>query len=293
MDELEALILAGSKHSDILRRKVEELRMKSRKDIEPPDARAVYDGGEGELFELLMGEQIHVGGLDSSVGLADAGGIGTGQSGVDLCCCNGAGMRFLVRFRGVASMTGVDISETVVERGRQRCATEGSSERIRFVLADACESGLPSESADFIWGEDAWVYVPDKPRLISEAARIVKPGGTIAFTEWVEGPAGLAEGEAEQLLRSLRLPNIQDIPGYTALLEKNDCHVLEAVDTGRFADSIDLYIRLIETQFKYDALQILGFDAELLLGTTAWFRWLAELARADKIAQARFVARRH
>ena len=76
-------------------------------------------------------------------------------------------------------------------------------------------------------------------------------------------------------------------------MEKNDCHVLEAVDTGRFADSIDLYIRLIETQFKYDALQILGFDAELLLGTTAGFRWLAELARANKITQARFVALRH
>ena len=30
----------------------------------------------------------------------------------------------------------------------------------------------------------------DKKRLIAEAARLVKPGGTIAFTDWVEGPAG-------------------------------------------------------------------------------------------------------
>ena len=59
-----------------------------------------------------------------------------------------------------------------------------------FVLADVCASGLPAATADFVWGEDAWCYVVDKPRLVAEAARLVKPGGTIAFTDWVEGPAG-------------------------------------------------------------------------------------------------------
>ena len=40
--------------------------------------------------------------------LAERAGIGAGMSGIDLCCCNGAGMRFLLRFRGVERMTGVD-----------------------------------------------------------------------------------------------------------------------------------------------------------------------------------------
>ena len=265
--------------------------MPEARDIGSADVAALYDGVDGDLFELVMGEQIHLGGFDASLELAEAAGIGAGQTGVDLCCCNGAGMRFLVRFRGVASMTGVDVSKTVVERGRRRCEEEGSSDQIRFVLADACRSGLPDRSADFVWSEDAWVYVPDKTRLISEAARIVVPGGTIAFTDWVEGPERLG-AEAQPLLEALRFPNVQDIEGYKSALEKNDCVVRTAEDTGRFASCMDLYVSLIETQLKYDALRVLGFDTERLAATIAGFKALRDLARAGKIAQARFVARR-
>jgi SAM-dependent methyltransferase len=54
--------------------------------------------------------------------------------------------------------------------------------------------------ADFIWGEDAWCYVTDKPKLIAEAERLVRGGGVIAFADWVEGPTGLSMGEAQRFL---------------------------------------------------------------------------------------------
>jgi hypothetical protein len=72
------------------------------------DVQQVYSGPEGRLWELVMGEQIHIGGFASSMDLATRAGIGEGQGGVDLCCCNGAGMRFLVKYRQVRSMHGVD-----------------------------------------------------------------------------------------------------------------------------------------------------------------------------------------
>ena len=82
-------------------------------------------------------------------------------------------------------MTGVDATETVVNRGRQRCQEEGLADRIRFVLGDVTNSGLPAASADFVWGEDAWCYVVDKPTLIAEAARLIKRGGRLALpTGW-------------------------------------------------------------------------------------------------------------
>ncbi len=62
--------------------------------------------------------------------------IGAGLEGVDLCCCNGAGIRFLVKFCGVASMRGVNATAKVVERGWQRCQALGMAEKIRFTLAD-------------------------------------------------------------------------------------------------------------------------------------------------------------
>jgi SAM-dependent methyltransferase len=189
-------------------------------------------------------------------------------------------------------MTGVDATGSIVERGRHRCREEGLEERIRFVLADACASGLPDGEADFVWGEDAWCYVSDKGKLIAEAVRIVKPGGTIAFTDWVEGPAGLSDPEAGIFLQGMRFDNVQDIAGYRTLLEKNGCQVIEASDTGRFAPYLDLFVKMVEMQLTYDALKILGFDREQLDLVVQGFRLFADLARDDKIAQGRFIARK-
>jgi len=119
------------------------------------DVQNVYSGPEGDLWELIMGQQIHIGGFASSTDLAEKAGIGSDTKGVDFCCCNGAGMRFLVRFRNVAKMTGVDATKKVIELGKKRCQQEGLSNKISFVLADVTDSGLDDECADFVWSEDA------------------------------------------------------------------------------------------------------------------------------------------
>src|SRR3974390_1544359 len=100
-------------------------------------------GPEGDLGELVMGEQIHIGGFQSSMDLAKRAGIGPGMQGIDLCCCTGAGMRFLVKFCGVASMRGVDATFKVVERGRERCQALGLDKQTSFTLANVCDTGLP------------------------------------------------------------------------------------------------------------------------------------------------------
>lgn len=64
---------------------------------------------------------------------------------------------------------GCGATEKVVARGRERCRAEGLESQISFTLADVCDSGLPSASVDFVWGEDAWCYVVDKAELIAEA----------------------------------------------------------------------------------------------------------------------------
>lgn len=266
--------------------------MKSIPNVDLKDVTAVYNGQEGDLWELLMGQQIHIGGFKSSMDLSERAGIAPGMRGVDLCCCNGAGMRFLVRFRQVASMTGVDATETVVHRGRQRCQEEGLDDRIEFVLGDVCNSTLPTGSADFVWGEDAWCYVTDKAKLIAEAARIAKPGGTIAFTDWIEGPAGLSDAEAERFLAFMKFANMQDIGGYSRLLEDNGCTVVAAEDTGRFPAYLDLYLSMVDMQLTYDALKIIGFNTDLMQAIAGEFAFTRELAQAGKLVQGRFIARR-
>lgn len=266
--------------------------MRTAANIGLEDVQAVYSGPEGDLWELVMGEQIHIGGLQSSMALAEKAGIKPGAAGIDLCCCSGAGMRFLVRFRNVARMQGVDATPTVVERGRRRCQAEGTAERISFTLGDACNTGLPGTSADFVWGEDAWCYVADKKRLVAEAARLVKPGGTVAFTDWVLGATRMTDTESDRYLRFMKFPNVLSLDEYAKLLTDEGCEVLAAEDTGRFAPYVDLYLNMLNMQLTYDALRIIGFDMSLMESLGGEMKFMQELAHAGKIAQGQFVARK-
>jgi ubiquinone/menaquinone biosynthesis C-methylase UbiE len=256
------------------------------------EVQAAYAASEGDISELIMGEQVHVGGLISSRELAGCAGIRAGTAGVDLCCCTGAGMRYLVRFHDVRHMTGVDATASMIELGEQRTDRDGLSERISFVLADACSTGLPDGSADFVWGEDAWCYVADKPALIAEAARIVRPGGAIACTDWLAGPVRMTAREAERFLRFMTFPGLLDLDEYRRLLEANGCRVEVARDTGRFAPWVDLYRQMITMQFTYDALRLVGFDEERMEALEADRRLTQELAHDGKLIQGMLVARK-
>jgi SAM-dependent methyltransferase len=181
----------------------------------------------------------------------------------------------------------------MIKRGRQRCEEEGVAERVQFLLGDACATGLPDRSADFVWGEDAWCYVVDKPALIREAARLVRPGGRIAFTDWLEGPTPMTSQEAERLLRFMNFPSILDLHTYRALLHESSCDVAVAEDTGRFAPYIDLYRNMITMQLTYDALKIIEFDTDRMRFLEEGREFLQELAHAHKLIQGRFVAAKH
>ncbi len=264
--------------------------MKSAPQLRLADVQGVYSGPEGRLWELLMGEQIHIGGFQSSMDLAERAGIGQGRDGVDLCCASGAGMRFLVRFRTVARMTGVDATRAMLDLGRNRVAQEGMTDRIGFVEADVCASGLPGGRFDFVWGEDAWCYVEDKPKLIAEAARLLRPKGRIAFTDWMEGSTPLSAADAERYLAFMKFPSVLRLEEYASLVKANGCAVRVALDTGRFPKYVPLYLGMIEKQLTYDALKIIGFDAALAQSLLEEMRFLQTLADGGKIIQGLVVA---
>jgi ubiquinone/menaquinone biosynthesis C-methylase UbiE len=239
-----------------------------------------------------MGEQIHLGGLQSSMDLAGRAGIDEGQVGVDLCCASGAGMRFLVRFKKVARMKGVDATRAMLDLGRRRCAEEGLADRITFVEANVCNTGLPSRQFDFIWGEDAWCYVEDKPKLIAELARLVKSGGTIAFTDWMLGAIEMSDDEAGRYLSFMKFPSVLTLAEYSALLKNNGCSIRVAADTGRFAGLIPLYLDMIEKQLTYDALKTISFDSTLAQAWLSEMRFMQSLAKVGKIIQGLIIALR-
>src|SRR5690606_17528166 len=123
-------------------------------------------------------------------------------------------------------------------------------------------------------------------------ARIVKSGGTIAFTDWVAGEVPMSAEESARFLAFMKFPNVQTVAGYRKLLEANGCDVVEAADTGRFAPYVDLYLAMVDKQLTWDALRILNWDTAMLGAIAQEMVFLGDLAKAGKIAQGRFIAKK-
>jgi len=266
--------------------------MKSAPQIRLWTVQQVYAGPEGRIWELLMGDQIHIGGLQSTAELATRANIKPGQKGVDLCCGNGAGMRALIRFYEVAHMTGVDATPNMLEIARTRAREENLLEKLTLILGEATQTGLPANSFDFVWGEDAWCYVEDKPKLISEALRLLKPGGIIAFTDWMEGPNEMTNEEADRFLAFMKFPSILTLEEYRVLLKATGAKVEFAENTGRFANFAPIYLELASKQFKYDILRLLNFNEKFYDALINDLRFTAELAASGKIMQGMIIARK-
>mmetsp|Transcript_12272 Transcript_12272/g.13879 ORF Transcript_12272/g.13879 Transcript_12272/m.13879 type:complete len:271 (-) Transcript_12272:299-1111(-) len=251
--------------------------------------KACYSGAEQDIWELTMGKQVDIGGASSTMELAQKAGLGPGMKGVDLNCNNGGGMRCLLRLCGVESMTGVDITKSVVDRGIKRTAEEGFGDKITFICANSLENGLPDASADFVYSKDAWCYMPDKQSIIDQAARIVKPGGTICFTDWIEGE-GLSDEEAQRFLGLMTFPAIPKVEEYAGMLKKAGCSIKVAENSGRFSPAMDCYVYMLKYQAVYDARQLLGFDETAYQKLISDFEFMAKLAKEGKIIQGMFVA---
>ena len=250
--------MASRCHSSL---SLQNISMKSTTDIGLSDVQAVYSGPEGDLWELVMGQQIHIGGFRSSMDLAEKAGIGPGMAGVDLCCCTGAGMRFLVRFRNVARMHGVDATETVVELGRGRCRGRraGRPDRASRWPTPATRA-CPTASADFVWGEDAWCYVVDK-----RAGRRGRPAGQARRHDRLHrlgrGPAGL------ERRRGRAVPDVHEVSQHprSGRLRRAAGRATAArcwrpktpAGSPRTSTCIS---NMLNMQLTYDALRIIGFD---------------------------------
>lgn len=258
-------------------------------DVTLKDVNAVYSGPEGQLWELIMGEQIHVGGFASSMALAQKAGIREGHKVLDLCSALGAGLRFLVRNFNVKGF-GLDGTAQMHEAALMRVKRDGMSGSIELKLGDVTNIPWQDASFDVVWGEDAWCYVVDKDKQISEASRVLKQGGTIAFTDWVEGPAGLSDQDAERINRFMKFPYMESQGGYEALLKKHGFTVMVSDDlTPEFADYIQLYIDILTRQLAFDALRIIGWDMNLMQAMGGEMGFMLQKAREGAFGRARLV----
>lgn len=103
---------------------------------------------------------------------------------LDVGSGNGAPALQLARACPV-EVVGISVSERQVARANERAREAGLADRLCFERVDAMKLPYPAESFDGAWALESMLHMPDKVQVLSEVARVVRPGGQVAIADMV------------------------------------------------------------------------------------------------------------
>ncbi len=95
-----------------------------------------------------------------------------------------AGVALMLAERTGASITGLDLTEQMLRRGKQRIAEQGRSDRIRLLVGRAEQLPFPDATFDALTFTYLLRYVADPLATLRELARVVRPGGMVASLDF-------------------------------------------------------------------------------------------------------------
>ncbi len=233
-------------------------------------------------------DQDHFGGTAVNDILAQAAGLDPSHHVLDVCSGMGGPARYFAHYYG-CRVTGLDFTYTRYVGAQRLTQMVGLQHRVEFRHGNALDMPFPDASFDVVVGQEAWCHVPDKPRLIAECVRVLKPRGVLAFTDILRRDALSAE-EMSRLQREMTFPTLETLDGYRDLLASHAC-VLQLRDDMSEEWSRILLARLAmyrslkrETVRKFGAAHFSRWD-----DTYAFF---VGLYGQGKLGGGRFVARK-
>jgi sarcosine/dimethylglycine N-methyltransferase len=136
---------------------------------------------------------------------------------LDVCCGLGGPARWMAYKIG-CKVTGLDLTQSRIDSAKRLTERVELSHLVDFVQGDAMDMPLPDAAFDRVYGQEAWVHIADKAKLLGECRRVIKPGGLLAFTDIVS-IAPLAPEESAQMAAEMKFPTIVTAQHYVDLLE--------------------------------------------------------------------------
>ncbi len=155
---------------------------------------AYYDGPADEIYRTVWGDNLHLGvpcGEDcphpeaaqhTNEIMAAEVSLGPGAQVLDLGCGYGSTARYLASEFG-CSVTGTNISRKELDLAHSRSRDAGLDHLLSFQFGDFHRLQFPDRSYDVVWSQEAFLHAADKAAVLSEVRRVLKPGGTLAFTD--------------------------------------------------------------------------------------------------------------
>lgn len=237
--------------------------------------------------DLYEWDQDHYGGLLAVELLARRAEIRPGSRVLDVCAGLAGPGRFLARRFG-ARVTGVELHPGRCLGALRLTRRVGLEVHVTMVRADAQLLPFRSGSFSAAVSQEALLHVADKGAVLAECARVLEPGGRLAFTDWI-ATGRLADGERRRLAEWMAAVSIETITGYRARLVRAGFAAVEAEDL-----SAEWIAILRERLRMYESLRQ---DTVTRLGQARYdqynqlYRFFVGLVEAGKLGGARFSGR--
>jgi sarcosine/dimethylglycine N-methyltransferase len=183
-------------------------------------AEQYYDSRDADNFYLDIwgGEDIHIGLYEETDDIAEASrrtvvrmavrlpDLGAAMRIIDLGAGYGGAARYLAREFG-CEVVCLNLSDVQNETNRRLTAAQGLAGRIRVEHGSFEQVDEPDGAFDVVWSQDSFLHSGDRERVIAEAHRLLKPGGTLIFTDPMQAddcPPGVLQPVYDRIhLRSL------------------------------------------------------------------------------------------
>jgi phosphatidylethanolamine/phosphatidyl-N-methylethanolamine N-methyltransferase len=149
----------------------------------------IYDFVFGPVFNRGRTEAVKVAGRIG--GRILEVGVGTGLS--------------LPKYSAESCITGVDISEAMLNVARKRVKRLGLTNVESIEVGDAENLRFPSNSFDVVVAQYVVTACPDPEKALDEFARVVRPGGEIVITTRISANGGM-RAAIERVLMPVTTP---------------------------------------------------------------------------------------
>lgn len=163
------------------------------------------------VYDVFFGPPLHPGRLRAIKRMAIKPGDRVLEVGV------GTGINTSLYPRG-CSVTGVDLSASMLEKARERVAREGL-DHVRLLEMDAADLKFADESFDIVYASYFINCVPDPLRVAAEMKRVCRKGGLIIYLNHFRSRHVIAQS-FERLISPLTIhigfTSDFDLPGFLA-----------------------------------------------------------------------------
>jgi len=126
----------------------------------------------------------------------------------------GAARRLAERFG--CEVTCLNLSRVENAYNAERTAAAGLSQRVRIKHGSFLDVPEPDGCFDVVWSQDAILHAPDRAKVLAEAARVLKPGGRLIFTDPMQADSIDDPGALQPIYDRIHLDSLGSIAFYGA-----------------------------------------------------------------------------